>query len=191
VEEDTRATERIKSLNNLMVLNDEGHHVHDDDLAWNQTLLALHHYLKIKGRNGLDLWLDFSATPKSQSGTYFPWIITDYPLAQAIEDQIVKAPLIVHNVNKEDPKGVVAKNVVQAYHDWITVAIERWKTHTEFYRDLGQKPVLFIMCERTAYANVIAEHIRSQTRLSKNEVLVIHTDTEGQLTKKYHTLHVL
>ncbi|MFQ5858807.1 MAG: hypothetical protein ACE5LU_24675, partial [Anaerolineae bacterium] len=34
--------ERIKSLPNLTVLNDEAHHVHDDELAWNKTLLALH-----------------------------------------------------------------------------------------------------------------------------------------------------
>jgi type III restriction enzyme len=177
--------ERIKGLGNLMVLNDEAHHVHDDDLAWNQTLLALHENLKRTGGRGLTAWLDFSATPKTQTGTYYPWIVVDYPLAQAIEDQIVKAPLIVHQVDKQDPKRVTRKNVVQAYHDWIAVALERWREHTRVYRGVGQKPVLFIMCERISYANAVAEHIRKQTRLKKNEVLVIHTDTQGRLTKKY------
>ena len=176
--------ERIKSLRNLMVLNDEAHHVHDDDLAWNKTLLALHDNLKIKAGHGLTLWLDFSATPKTQVGTYYPWIIVDYPLAQAIEDQVVKAPLIVHQVDKKAPDRVTQHNVVEAYHDWIVVALDRWQEHTRIYKGVGQKPVLFIMAEKTAYADRIGEHIRKQTRLRRSEVLVIHTDTKGNITKR-------
>lgn len=176
--------ERIKSLPNLMVLNDEAHHVHDDELEWNKTLLALHDNLKAKMGRGLTLWLDFSATPKTQVGTYYPWIIVDYPLAQAIEDQIVKAPLIVHRVDKETPRKVTKDTVVQAYHDWIVVALDRWKDHTRIYKSVGQKPVLFIMTERTAYAEAIAEHIRKHTRLRRKEVLVIHTDAQGRIREK-------
>ena len=184
--------ERIKSLPNLMVLNDEAHHVHDDDLAWNQTLLTLHDNLKRKPAlraaegtgHGLTLWLDFSATPKTQVGTYYPWIIVDYPLAQAIEDQIVKAPLIVNQVNKKDPDRVTQDNIVEAYHDWLVVALERWKEHARIYKGVRQKPVLFIMTEKTVYADRIGEHIRKQARLKKGEVLVIHTDTKGNITKK-------
>ena len=60
--------ERVKSLKDLVVLNDEAHHVHDEDLAWSQSLLAIHRALP----KGLALWLDFSATPKDQNGMYFP-----------------------------------------------------------------------------------------------------------------------
>ena len=179
--------ERIKSLSNLMVLNDEAHHVHDDDLAWNKTLLALHENLKHKTGHGLTLWLDFSATPKTQVGTYYPWIIVDYPLAQAIEDQIVKAPLIVHRVDKETPRKVTKDTVVQTYHDWIIVALERWKAHSHTYKAVGQKPVLFIMTERTAYAEAIAEHIRRHTRLRRKEILVIHTDAQGRIRESART----
>jgi type III restriction enzyme len=181
---ETSMLERIKSLRNLMVLNDEAHHVHDDDLEWSKTLLALHENLQQQEGLGLTAWLDFSATPKTQGGTYYPWCIVDYPLAQAIEDQIVKAPLIVHRVEKADPRRVTTKNVVQAYHDWIVVALERWREHTDCYRDVGQKPVLFIMAERTSYADAIGEHIRTHAGLGENEVLVIHTDTQGQVYKK-------
>lgn len=179
----TSMLERIKSLSNLIVLNDEAHHVHDDDLAWNQTLLALDANLRQRTGHGLALWLDFSATPKTQAGTYYPWIIMDYPLAQAIEDQIVKAPLIVHQVNKRDPERITQENVFSAYHDWILVALERWKEHTKVFRGVEQKPVLFIMVERTAYADALAEEIRKAAKLKKDEVLVIHTDTKGNLTK--------
>jgi type III restriction enzyme len=60
--------ERVKSLKDLVVLNDEAPHVHDEDLAWSQSLLAIHRALP----QGLSLWLDFSATPKDQNGMYFP-----------------------------------------------------------------------------------------------------------------------
>jgi type III restriction enzyme len=65
---DRSMLERIKSLSDLVVLNDEAHHVHDEDLQWHKTLTAIHATLPA----GLALWLDFSATPKDQNGTYFP-----------------------------------------------------------------------------------------------------------------------
>jgi type III restriction enzyme len=175
---------RIMQLPDLMVLNDEAHHVHDPELEWNKTLLALHGGLKAKGKGGLAMWLDFSATPKNQAGVYYPWTITDYPLAQAIEDSIVKAPLIVHTVNKRDPEHVTASNVWLKYQAWIQVAIERWKKHCEVYQGVGKQPILFIMLERTAYADKVGEKICQLAHLTPAEVLVIHTDTSGNLTKK-------
>src|SRR5205823_6484323 len=52
--------ERVKSLKDVVVLNDEAHHVHEEELAWSKSLLAIHKAMP----NGLALWLDFSATPK-------------------------------------------------------------------------------------------------------------------------------
>ena len=37
--------ERLKELKDLVVLNDEAHHVHDEDLAWSQSLLSIHRAL--------------------------------------------------------------------------------------------------------------------------------------------------
>lgn len=170
---------RIKNLDNLMVLNDEAHHVHDDELVWNQTLLSIHHSIP----GGLTLWLDFSATPKNQNGTYFPWIVVDYPLAQAVEDRIVKAPLIVHRVDKKDPEDVKTDNVVYAYGDWITAAIERWKEHYKVYKDHAKKPVLFIMAEKVVFADKIKEALKNSYDFEEKDILVIHTDNEGEIRK--------
>jgi len=71
--------------------NDEAHRVHDEGLHWSQSLLAVDRVLP----NGLAAWLDFSLRPKDQSGMYFPWVVCDYPLAQAVEDRNYQAPLIV------------------------------------------------------------------------------------------------
>ena len=179
--------ERVKALKDLVVLNDEAHHVHDEDLAWSQSLLAVHRALP----QGLGLWLDFSATPKDQNGMYFPWTVCDYPLAQAVEDRIVKAPLIVtkeddHSQPKEDPDGVTKDNIGEKYGYWLRAAVQRWKEHHKVYKHLGTRPLLFIMAEKNAYADAIGEYLwkTKEFGLKESEVLVIHTDAAGEITKK-------
>lgn len=179
--------ERVKSLKDLIVLNDEAHHVHDEDLAWSQSLLAVHRALP----NGLALWLDFSATPKDQNGMYFPWTVCDYPLAQAVEDRIVKAPLIVTKEDDpkqpaEDPDGVTKDNIGEKYGYWLRAAVQRWKEHHKVYKQLATRPVLFIMAEKNVYADAIGEYLwkTKEFGFKEAEVLVIHTDAAGEITKK-------
>jgi len=179
--------ERVKSLRDLVVLNDEAHHVHDEDLAWSQSLLSIHRTLP----NGLGLWLDFSATPKDQNGMYFPWTVCDYPLAQAVEDRIVKAPLIVTRDNdpkqpRQDPDHVTRDNVTEKYGYWLRAAVERWKEHWKVYLKLATRPVLFIMAEKNPYADAIGESLwkTKEFGFKEAEVLVIHTDEAGEITKK-------
>jgi type III restriction enzyme len=179
--------ERVKSLKDLLVLNDEAHHVHDEDLAWSQSLLAVHRTMP----KGIVAWLDFSATPKDQGGMYFPWTICDYPLAQAVEDRIVKAPLIVTKEDdpkqpKQDPDHITADNVAEKYGYWLRAAVARWKEHEKVYKKLGRKPILFLMAEKNAYADALGEYLRKTKEfgMKEPEVLIIHTDSEGEITKK-------
>lgn len=179
--------ERVRSLRDLVVLNDEAHHVHDEDLAWSQSLLAIHRTLP----RGLALWLDFSATPKDQNGMYFPWTVCDYPLAQAVEDRIVKAPIIVTKEDdpkqpKKDPEGITKDNISDKYGYWLRAAVQRWKDHWSVYKKLNTKPVLFIMTEKNVYADALGEYLykTKEFGLKESEVLVIHTDAAGEITKK-------
>jgi type III restriction enzyme len=178
--------ERVKSLKDLVVLNDEAHHVHDEDLKWSQSLLAVHNALP----QGLSAWLDFSATPKDQNGMYFPWTVCDYPLAQAVEDRIVKAPLIVtmedDTKQPKDPEDVTKDNVGEKYGYWLRAAVVRLKEHAKVYKKLGCKPVLFIMAEKNTYADALGEYLwtTKEFGFKKSEVLVIHTDSKGEVTKK-------
>lgn len=178
--------ERLKDLKDLVVMNGEAHHVHDEELKWSQSLLTLHAALS----KGLALWLDFSATPKDQNGTYYPWTVVDYPLAQGVEDRIMKAPLIVTKEDDpkhpgNDPDNVTKDNVTDKYGFWIKAAVQRWKEHYKTYSPLGTKPVLFVMAEKNAFADVIGEHLwkTKEFGLKASEVLVIHTDAEGEITK--------
>ena len=178
--------ERVKSLKDLMVLNDEAHHVHDEDLAWSQSLLAIHRAMP----KGLGLWLDFSATPRDQSWMYFPWTVCDYPLAQAVEDRIVKAPLLVTKADdpkrqKQDPENVTKDNVTEKYGYWLRAAVQRWKDHWSVYKKLNTMPVLFIMAEKNVYADVLGAYLwrTREFGFKESEVLIIHTDSEGEITK--------
>lgn len=176
--------DRILHHDDLLVINDEAHHVHDEELAWYKSILSFHENLLKRSKLGLSLLFDLTATPKDQNGTFFPWIITDYPLAQAIEDKIVKTPLIVHQSDKTSPDNKQITNAYNAYHEWIQIALNRYKEHFEcYYHNLGQKPVLFIMAEDTAQANQIAEGIQNLAGFNKkDQVLVIHTKNNGELS---------
>jgi type III restriction enzyme len=178
--------ERIKSLPDLVVMNDEAHHVHDEDLAWSQVLLSIHRVLP----KGLSLWLDFSATPKDQNGMYFPWTVVDYPLAQAVEDRIVKAPIIVTKEDDpkrsaQDPDHVTKDNIAEKYGYWLRAAVQRWKEHNKVYKMLGVRPVLFITTEKNAYADSIGRFLveTKEFGFKEPEVLVIHTDEKGEIAK--------
>lgn len=173
--------DRVRELKDLVVINDEAHHVWDEDLKWHQALMGLHELVP----HGLGAWLDFSATPRDQNGTSFPWVVCDYPLAQAVEDRIVKAPIIVHQVDREDPDRVTRGSLIDSYRDWITVALDRLREHERVYRKLGKKPVLFIMAEKKAYADVIGTWLKEtkELKLKSEEVLVIHTDEKGNVQK--------
>ena len=178
--------ERVKTLKDLVVLNDEAHHVHNEDLAWSQSLLTIHDAVP----QGLSVWLDFSATPKDQNGMYFPWTVVDYPLAQAVEDRIVKAPIIVTKENDpnqpaEDPDKVNRENVAEKYGYWLRAAVHRWKDHWRIYKKLKTRPVLFVMAEKNVYADALGEFLWKEEEFGfkKSEVLVIHTDNTGEVRK--------
>lgn len=174
--------QRIRDLDHLLVMNDEAHHVHDEELVWNQTLLGLSRRLPA----GLTAWLDFTATPRFQTGVSFPWVVCDYPLAQAVEDKIVKAPVILHLSDQPDPVGVTRANAIEKYGDWLGIGVKRLRDHEEIYGGIeGVKPVLFVMCESISHADIVGEWMRDAAGggFKADEVLVIHTDTAGEVRK--------
>ena len=169
--------EMVQKHDDLMVINDEAHHVHDEELEWWKILEKLHKDLINRTGKGLVAQLDFSATPKDQHGTFFPWIVSDYPLAQAVEDRIVKAPLVVHQTDRKDPDHY--NNAAVAYQEWIQIALHRWREHRSAFKKVGIKPILFVMAENTKDADAIAESIRRETDIKPHEVLVIHVSERG------------
>ena len=172
---------RLAKHGDLLVMNDEGHHVHSDDLEWNKAIGKLNEALTQKFGKGLLMQLDYSATPKDLKGNYFPHIIYDYPLVQAIIDKKVKRPRIglLEGVPRPPKSGdFVLRNKAQ-----IDVALKKVK---EFKRELKpseKKPVLFIICDVNKHADEVGEYLEEEAGY-KGKVLVIHTDTSGNITKR-------
>jgi len=85
----------------LIVMNDEAHHVHGkkgakgEELVWRRFMSLLHERLKEnhKSKLGAFFQIDYSATPFFGSGEkreFFPHIIYDYDLISAMQHMLVK-----------------------------------------------------------------------------------------------------
>jgi len=171
----------IKKLKNLLVLNDEAHHVHDEELAWWKKIENIHDGVKKNNRKGLMAQLDFSATPKGRDGVLFPHIIVDYPLVDAIENGIVKR-VIVGEVSKavEEKR---TKNIAKRYRAWIEAGIARWREYRQVFSKEKKKPILFVMTEDTEKADEVTEYLEQVPDLA-GKVLCIHTDRFHNVSKK-------
>ena len=161
---------------NLVVVNDEAHHTHEEDNEWNKVIRRLH------AKTPLTAQLDFSATPRFQKGAIFPWTIFDYPLKQAIIDGIVKRPM------KGIAKITEAKSdhASVRYKPYLTAGVERWREYSEQLKPLKKKPVLFIMLNTTEDAEDVADWLRTKypAEFAGDKTQVIHTDKSGEVSKK-------
>ncbi len=107
----------------------------------------------------------FSATPKgTRTECTSPGPFVYYPLAQAVEDRIVKAPIIVTKEDdlkqpKEDPDHITKDNVAEKYGYWLRSGSSARKDHFSVYKKLDTKPVLFIMAEKNVYADALGEYL--------------------------------
>jgi type III restriction enzyme len=160
----------------LLVVNDEAHHTHDEENEWNRVIRSLH------AKTQLAAQLDFSATPRFTKGAIFPWTTSDYPLKQAILDNIVKRPM--KGVAKiEEAKSQVAS---VRYRGYLTAAVERWREYREQLSELKRKPVLFVMMHDTEQADDVADWLRTTypRDFAGDKTQVIHTDKSGEVSKK-------
>jgi type III restriction enzyme len=171
--------DRIAEHDRLMVVNDEAHHVWSDKLKWNETIERLHTALAERG-GGVVSQLDFSATPKDQRGQMFRHVVVDYPLRQAVEDGIVKTPLIGEVTGATVELG---DSAAQRYRQWLDVAVGRWRRFHEDLSPSGKRPVLFVMCEDTQAADEVGDYLRQRPDFSGDRLLVIHTNRSGEITK--------
>lgn len=167
-----------------LVVNDEGHHTHDESSEWNSVIRRLHE--EVPG--GLSGQLDFSATPRYSKGGLFTWTVFDYPLKQAIIDNVVKRPMkgVTAGI-REQPSDVASSR----YQSYLTAGVERWREYRDQLAPLGKKPILFVMLNSTAEADDIGDYLRVKypTEFGPNDkgakqLLVIHTDRSGDVSRK-------
>jgi len=168
----------LVEYDDLMVINDEAHHAHTDDLKWNQAIRMINDTLNERHGAHLLMQLDFTATPKDPKGRYFPHIIYDYPLAFAIKDRHVKKVHIgmIENVPEPPTRDFVVKNKAQ-----IDAGIQKLREFKSLLSPSKKKPVMFVVCDYNRNADNVGKYLEKKF---PGKVLVIHTDTSGNIRKK-------
>ena len=172
--------ERMLSHGELMVLNDEGHHLHTDELEWVQVIQRMDAELRSRTGTGLRAQFDFTATPKHNNGTLFNEIVVDYPIAQAVEDGIVKRPIF------GELSGVIeytAENAADRHRDKLHAGIEKWREQRDVLKPVKRNPLLFVMTESTKAADEVGDWLKMQPGFTQESVLVIHTNQKGEVSE--------
>lgn len=165
----------------ISVINDEAHHVWDPDSKWNEFIVKKLFKNFKNSEKKFSFQLDFSATPKKQTkGGLFEWIITDFPLADAIINGIVKYPILGEVENAKETPSERADII---YRDYIEAGIRRWRKYKKAMADVKKNPIIFFMANKTKEAEDIRDFLETKSDF-KGKVLLIHTNLKGEISEK-------
>jgi len=172
----------VRDIDELMVLNDEAHHIHDPRMAWFKSIEDIHNRLKQKGK-ALSLQIDTTATPKHNNGAIFVQTIADYPLVEAISQNVVKHPVLPDAASRAKLREQKSVRFTEKYADYINLGVIEWrKAHAEHEKP-GKKAILFVMTDDTRNCDEVAEYLESTYPDLKDAVLVIHTKNNGEISE--------
>jgi type III restriction enzyme len=164
----------------VFIANDEAHHTHDEENEWNRAIRRLHASLSEQQKPGV-IQLDVTATPRYSKGSLFTWTVFDYPLKQAIVDNVVKRPL--KGVAKglgETPSDIASVR----YQTYLTAGVNRWREYRDKLAPLERKPVLFVMMNSTKEADDVADYLRAKYpgEFAGDKLHIIHTNRIGDVS---------
>lgn len=195
--------EYLAGLPELMVFNDEAHHIHDfkregetTEVEWQKSLSRI---AAPKGRRFVQV--DFSATPyndvstgKNKKKVYFPHIVTDFDLKSAMRAGLVKS--LVLDRRKEigalplefkaerDEAGHPTLSEGQRVMLRAGLAKLR-KLEKDFASvDPTRHPKMLVVCEDTTVSPLVAQFLQEQEGLSDDEVMTIDSGKKAELGEK-------
>lgn len=177
---------RSDKIKDLVVLNDEAHHIHDSSLAWFKSIEDISNKLKLKNDNGISLQADFSATPRHNTGAIFVQTICDYPLVEAIKQNVVKSPVLPDEASRQKIHEKDSSDFIERYRDYIDLGYLEWHQQYEEFKSM-KTPILFIMTMSTKEADQAAVFLETNYPLLKNAVLTIHTNNSGEIKETSST----
>jgi len=193
--------EFLSDLQDLVVFNDEAHHLAEmkksDEIIqkrWQEALLRI---AAIKGDRYMQV--DFSATPYTVSGTgnrrkkhYFPHIIVDFGLKEAIWHGLVKTVAID---KRKEIAALPLDFTAERDGDLITLSdgqkvmlragLSKLRILEEGFIsfDPNKHPKMLVMCEDTSVVPVVRDFL-IQEGLSEEEVMEIHSNRKGEVTEQ-------
>jgi type III restriction enzyme len=195
----------LAELPDLMVINDEAHHIHENkiygeikEVEWQKSLNKI-----AKGKMEKFMQIDFSATPYDVTGSgqkrikhYFPHIIVDFDLKNAIRKGLVKT--IAIDKRKEltdmalDYNAIREGNKVIGLSDgqklMIRAGLNKLKilenNFVDFTKDKNgasdKYPKMLIMCEDKSVSPLVESFIREEG-FSEEDVLRVDTGKKGEI----------
>jgi len=192
---DTAISQRVQRFmdfltynSDLMVINDEAHHVHNasdaEQKRWQESIEELREKIK-QNKDALFTQLDFTATPftiKGKKKEFFAHVVYDYGLVEAMHAMLVKQLFIEKSSllsNKIESLPESEKLMVTAHRDESNEPLELSEVQKHMI-DIGlakldalqndfnkfkinKKPVMFVMADMNKEADMIAKHIKQKT----------------------------
>lgn len=172
----------VRDIDELMVLNDEAHHIHDPRMAWFKAIEDIHNRLKQKGA-ALSMQVDTTATPKHNNGGIFVQTVADYPLVEAIKQNVVKHPVLPDAPSREKLSERQSAKYTEKYSDYIHLGVLEWRKAYAEHEKMGKKAILFVMTDDTRNCDDVAEYLEGNYPDLKDAVLVIHTKSNGDISE--------
>lgn len=196
--------EYLAELDDIMVINDEAHHIHElkrngeiEEVEWQKGLNAI---AEKKGERFFQI--DFSATPYDQRGSgkkvqkcFFPHIIVDFDLATAMRKGLVKTLLLDRRQELTELKDLDYKavrderNKVCGLSDGQRLMLRAGlaklkKLETEFTAvDEKKNPKMLVICEDTSVAPYVNQLMLDEG-LAQDEVVTIDSNAKGEVSEE-------
>lgn len=195
--------EYLAELPELMVINDEAHHIHENKVAGEIQEVEWQRGLNYIGRNkqreGRFFQIDFSATPYDTSGSgrnkvkhYFPHIVVDFALKDAMKLGLVKTLLLdkrqeLTELEDLDYKAVRdERNKVVGLSDgqrlMLRAGLAKLRILEEGFVKVDPKkyPKMLVMCEDTSVTPFVEKFLLEEG-LNGEDVLRIDSTAKGEL----------
>jgi len=172
----------VRDIDELVVLNDEAHHIHDPRMAWFKSIEDIHNRLKHKDKF-LSLQVDVTATPKHNNGAIFVQTVCDYPLVEAISQNVVKHPVLPDEASRAKLSERQSSKYTEKYADYLNLGIEEWRKAYGEHEKLNKKAILFVMTDDTKNCDDVAEYLENTYPELKDAVLLIHTKNNGEISE--------
>lgn len=174
--------EIIRGIDELIVINDEAHHIHDPKMAWFQSIRDINNRM-LQKEKGISLQIDVTATPKDVKGNIFVQTVSDYPLVEAIHQEIVKTPVVPDEPSRGKLREKKSSLFTEKYEDFLKLGVEEWEKAYKSLKPTGKKAILFIMTDDTKNCDDVERFLELNYPKLKGSILTIHTNKSGEISE--------
>lgn len=174
--------EIVRDISELVIINDEAHHIHDKKLAWFKSIEDIHNRLKHKG-TFLSMQIDVTATPKHDNGAIFVQTVADYPLVEAIYQNVVKHPVLPDSASRAKLAERKSSKFTEKYADYLNLGVVEWRKAYAEHQKQGKKAIMFVMTDDTRNCDDVANYLQANYQDFEDAVLVIHTKNNGEISE--------